>query len=203
MNGKRRRAAVLLALCLPAARVAAAEASTNAVKTREAAMTQAAENDGRHDFDFLHGAFTVHNRRLKERLAGSTEWVEFEATNVGRPLLGGIANEDEYRTEFWPGFVGMAFRFFDPKTKLWAIYWADGRRGLLEPPVYGRFEGDRGRFEGDDTHEGRPVRVRFLWTGVRGPNPRWEQAFSVDGGTTWETNWIMDFTRDARRTEAR
>ena len=25
--------------------------------------------------------------------------------------------------------------------------------------------------------------------------PRWEQAFSEDGGKTWETNWIADFTR--------
>jgi hypothetical protein len=27
------------------------------------------------------------------------------------------------------------------------------------------------------------------------PTPRWEQAFSEDGGETWETNWVMDFAR--------
>ncbi|HJQ37589.1 MAG TPA: DUF1579 domain-containing protein, partial [Thermoanaerobaculia bacterium] len=48
-----------------------------------------------------------------------------------------------------------------------------------------------GHFEGDDHHEGTPVRVRFTWT----QEPRWEQAFSTDGGATWETNWIMRFTR--------
>jgi hypothetical protein len=26
---------------------------------------------------------------------------------------------------------------------------------------------------------------------------RWEQAFSDDGGATWETNWTMDFARVA------
>jgi NIPSNAP len=31
---------------------------------------------------------------------------------------------------------------------------------------------------------------------VTSATPRWEQAFSVDGGKTWETNWIMDFTRE-------
>lgn len=154
------------------------------------------EQDGRHDFDFLHGTFRVRNRRLKERLRGSTEWLEFEATNASRELLGGLGIEDEYRTEFWPGFVGMAFRFFDPVARRWAIYWADSNRGLLEPPVYGGFADGAGVFEGDDVFEGRPIRVRFLWTGVASQTPRWEQAFSTDGGATWETNWIMDFERE-------
>jgi len=162
-------------------------------------MHDATADDGRHDFDFLHGAFKVHNRRLKERLQGSTEWLEFEATNVGRPLLDGLGNEDEYRTDFWPHFVAMAFRFFDPKTKRWAIYWADGNRGILEPPVYGAFSGGRGVFEGEDLFAGKPIRVRFLWSGVATPTPRWEQAFSADGGATWETNWIMEFERDVAR----
>jgi len=156
--------------------------------------------DGRHDFDFLHGAFKVHNRRLKARLAGASDWLEFEATNVARPLLGGLGIEDEYRTEFWPGFVGMAFRFFDPETRRWAIYWADSRRGVLEPPVYGGFSNGVGRFEGDDVFEGRPIRVRFRWSGVDTPTPRWELAFSEDGGETWEVNWTMDFVRQAEPT---
>ena len=51
-----------------------------------------------------------------------------------------------------------------------------------------------GVFEGEDTFEGRPIRVRFTWTGVTTETPHWEQAFSEDGGETWETNWVMDFT---------
>lgn len=53
-----------------------------------------------------------------------------------------------------------------------------------------------GIFFGDDVHEGRPVRVRFIWRSADG-TAQWEQAFSPDGGTTWETNWVMDFTRIA------
>ena len=36
---------------------------------------------------------------------------------------------------------------------------------------------------------------------IDSPNPtpgtaaRWEQAFSADGGATWEVNWVMEFTR--------
>lgn len=154
---------------------------------------------GARDFDFLMGSWKVHNRRLRERLKGSSDWVEFAATCVARPLLGGLGNEDEYRTDYWPGFIGMSFRFFNPATKQWAIYWADSLRGTLEPPVYGTFDGDMAVFEGKDTHEGRPITVRFTWSRVTTVMPRWEQAFSSDGGKTWETNWVMEFSRPDRR----
>ena len=148
------------------------------------------------DFDFWMGRWNVHNRRLRERLAGSNEWDEFEATSVARPILDGLGNEDEFRTEFDGGFLGMSFRFFDPATKRWWIYWADTRRpGELDPPVSGTFSGDTGVFEGPDVFAGRPILVRFIWSGVTTPSPRWEQAFSADGGDTWETNWVMEFTR--------
>jgi hypothetical protein len=147
------------------------------------------------DFDFWLGRWKVRNWRLRERLADCDEWEEFDATVVARRLLDGAGNEDEFRTEHDGGFVGMSFRFFDPTTRKWSIYWADSRRGVLEPPVFGTFSGDAGCFEGDDTFEGRPIRVRFLWTGVTTTTPRWEQAFSDDGGETWETNWVMEFER--------
>jgi len=147
------------------------------------------------DFDFFMGRWTVQNRRLTERLAGSDEWEEFESTSVAHPILGGLGNEDEFRTRHAGGFIGMSFRFFDPVKRRWSIYWADSRRpGELDPPVFGTFSGDIGVFEGEDEFEGRPIKVRFIWSGTRTRTPRWEQAFSVDGGETWETNWIMDFS---------
>jgi hypothetical protein len=91
----------------------------------------------------------------------------------------------------------MSFRFFDPERQRWSIYWADSRRpGELDPPVFGHFGGDTGVFHGEDVFRGRPVLVRFIWSGVTTSSPRWEQAFSDDGGRTWETNWVMDFTPD-------
>src|ERR1017187_880121 len=162
----------------------------------EAAMkTMDGAGDGARDFDFWMGRWNVHNRRLRERLKGSTTWDEFEATCVARELAGGLGNEDEYRTDFAGGFVGMTFRFYNPTTKLWAIYWADSRRGVLDPPVVGSFSGDTGVFEGTDTFEGRPIRVRFIWSRLTPATARWEQAFSADEGSTWETNWVMDMTR--------
>jgi hypothetical protein len=158
-------------------------------------MAQAVAREGTaRDFDFWMGRWKVHNRRLRRRLRGSDEWEEFEATSVARPLLDGLGNEDEFRTDYRGGFVGMSFRFFDPEKKQWAIYWADSRRsGELDPPVFGSFSGDTGVFQGEDTFDGRPILVRFIWSGVTTSTPRWEQAFSDDGGKTWETNWVMDF----------
>jgi hypothetical protein len=147
------------------------------------------------DFDFLLGNWKVHNRRLKQRLAGSREWEEFEATSNCASLLDGLGNQDEYRTPARPGFVGMSLRFFDPASGKWSIYWIDNRTGQLQPPVVGGFFGETGVFEGEDAFEGRPIRVRYVWSRVHTGRPRWEQAFSSDGGKSWETNWLMDFTR--------
>ena len=120
-----------------------------------------------HDFDFLFGRWAVHNRRLRRRLAGSGEWEEFSAEHVARPLLDGMGNEDEFRTDHDGGMIGMSFRFFDPKARLWSIYWADSRRcGRLDPPVVGSFADGIGMFEGIDTLDGKPIRVRFVWSQI-------------------------------------
>ena len=154
---------------------------------------------GARDFDFLHGAWNTRQRRLRAWLAGSDEWDEFEATLTSEPMMDGLGTVEELRTDHDGGFVGMTFRFYDPATDQWAIYWASTRRPTLEldPPVIGSFSGDVATFECDDTHDGRPVRVRYRWTNVSTPTPHWEQAFSEDGGATWETNWTADFTRAA------
>jgi hypothetical protein len=156
------------------------------------------ENDGRRDFDFLFGRWRIENRRLARRLEGCTEWLEFEATGEARPALGGLANVDSFSTSaYWDGkpFEGMTVRTFNPRTRLWSIYWADDRIVELGPPVHGRFEGGHGQFFGDDSFGGRPIRVRFDWHALGADRATWEQAFSPDGEKTWEMNWRMEFTR--------
>ena len=157
---------------------------------------QVPETSSARDFDFWMGSWNVRGRRLRERLAGCEDWEPLEATSVAWPLLDGLGNVDEFRTDQGGGYSGMSLRLFDPATRTWSIYWADSRfPGPLEPPVVGAFSGDVGVFECDDTFEGRPIRVRYTWSRVSSGSPRWEQAFSPDGGLTWETNWVNDFTR--------
>ena len=147
-------------------------------------------------FEFWLGRWNAHNRVLREPLSGSDAWDEFAAAVVARSLPGGLGYEDLYCTEFDGGFIGMSFRFFDPETELWSIYRVDSRRpGVLDPPVFGSFSGDMGLFLGQDTLAARPILVRDLWSGVTTSSPRWEQALSDDDGDTWETTWIIDFTR--------
>ena len=160
----------------------------------------AADTDlsGLHDFDFLVGEWRVHSRRLKERLAASTDWEEFEGTIISRRLMDGWANVDDTVFHTPQGiYRGVAPRAYDPKSGQWAIWWIDGRNpfGALDPPVKGRFVKGVGTFYADDVLRGKPIKVRFTWSDITPTTARWEQAFSPDGGKTWETNWMQKLER--------
>jgi len=153
---------------------------------------------GLHDFDFLVGNWRSHHRKLKDRLAGSHAWVEFEGTLSMHKLMDGWANVDD-NVFYVPGgtYRGVGLRAYDPKTGQWAIWWLDGRDpfGDLDPPVKGHFVNGVGTFYADTTLRGKPIRMRFIWSHITATSARWEQAYSPDNGKTWETNWIMEFTR--------
>lgn len=166
-------------------------------ETRVASPSPSTGHDGRHDFDFFHGRWHLRNRRLKTWLANSNEWVEFEGSLVCQSLLDGIGNLDEVVADFGDGIHGLSLRLFDPATRQWSDYWATKRAGILGPPVIGAFADGVGTFFGDDQFEGRPVRIRALWSQPAADQVHWEQAFSLDQGKTWETNWTMRMTRQA------
>lgn len=144
------------------------------------------------DFDFLQGDWDVANRRRTDFLDEASPWEEFTAVSVATRHFDGGASFDEIR---FPGYTGLTVRLYDPETRRWSLYWGDSRTGRLFPPVEGAFTDGRGEFHGDDEHDGKPVRVRYFWSAITVDSAHWEQAFSVDGGDTWVTNWHMDFTR--------
>ncbi|MCW8377628.1 hypothetical protein [Streptomyces justiciae] len=147
-----------------------------------------------HDFDFFHGDWQVLNRRRTDFLDPDSDWAEFPATNHCWPLFDGAANVDEIDMPHLSA-KGATLRLFDRESGQWSLNWASSRTGTLFPPVVGQFTDGRGEFYGDDTHDGKDVRVRFVWSDVSAAGARWEQAFSLDGGDTWLTNWVMEFTR--------
>src|SRR5512140_3876637 len=152
--------------------------------------------DGRTDFDFFIGTWVGHNRRLRERLKGSTSWEEFEGALVDRQILGGMGNMDEVVLERESGrFYGATVRLYDLQSHQWSLYWADGIHGALAVPEVGSFQDGIGEFYAQEPFEGRRILSRFIWSHITGTSCRWEQAFSEDAGRTWETNWIADFTR--------
>ena len=151
---------------------------------------------GLQDFDFFVGDWTVRHRQLRTRLAGDTEWLEFSSRCRMRKILGGAGNFDEISVPSPRGaYNGATLRLYDAEAGTWSIHWLDSRNPVLEAPMVGRFDQGIGLFHADETFEGRPIKVRFIWTPVSAEACRWEQAFSPDDGRTWETNWIMDFAR--------
>ena len=151
--------------------------------------------DAVHDFDFWFGHWNIRNERLKQRLVGSQDWETFDAVGDCHAILGGIGNMDSFDSNWNGGFRGMSLRLFDLEKKQWSIWWTSSRTGRLEPPVVGVFRDGVGTFEGDDTQDGRPVRLRFTWSHITPTGAHWEQAMSADSGATWETNWRMYMTR--------
>jgi len=150
----------------------------------------------KHDFDFFAGKWKLHNKKLKSRLNHCADWIEFESTQEMYKVLNGIGNIDNFLAEFnGQPFEGMTVRLFNPKTKLWSIYWADSNEGKLDPPVVGSFENNVGHFFTKDTFNDKPILVVFRWDTRDKNNPVWSQASSSDNGKTWEWNWYMYFTK--------
>jgi len=168
-----------------------------------ASSPTAASAAGSHDFDFLIGDWKIANRKRLAVLRDDDRWERFEAVSHARPLPGGVGNFDDFISDGWrPGRIGVTLRVFNARTGLWSLYWMTNQGGgidpltnHLEPPVVGRWQGDQGVFEGDDTYEGRPIRVRYTWRRLDADHAHWEQAFSADQGRRWETNWTMELTR--------
>ena len=152
--------------------------------------------DGAHDFDFELGTWRTHVRRRLRPLTGSDTWTELRGTTVVRRVWGGKANLVELVAD-GPGgrFEGLSLRLYDPGTGQWSLHFASSRDGALAPPTVGAFRDGRGEFYARETLGGRPILVRFVISDITPTSCRFEQAFSADGGRTWEVNWIATDTR--------
>jgi hypothetical protein len=138
----------------------------------------------------------VAHRKLRQRLAGNNDLFEFGGTCRAWELLGGAGNVDDHRLDDPNGaYAAATVRRTDPATGIWSIWWIDPRFPGLSAPVNGRFDKSVGTFLGKDELAGVPIDVRFIWSKIAPGFAQWEQAFSADGGTSWETNWVMEFTR--------
>jgi hypothetical protein len=166
------------------------------VSTNGPATTQ---GDGSHDFDFLIGVWKAHVRRLPERLKGSNVWVEYNGISNHKKLLDSNANFEEFDVSSPDKKLrikAQTLRLYNPESHQWSIYLVDLDKGTLDlPPVVGQFNGRRGEFYNQQTWEGRAVLVRYVWLDVSPKSSRMEQAFSSDGGKTWEVNWICELSR--------
>jgi hypothetical protein len=157
---------------------------------------QHTKRDGQHDFDFEIGVWKTHLRRLVHPLTGSTTWIEYQGTTVVRKVWNGRANLVELEAD-GPGghFEGLNLRLYNPESHQWSLNFANSNSGTLSQPTIGEFKNGRGEFFDQEIVNGRAIFVRFVISDITPNSCRFEQAFSDDGGKTWEVNWIATDTR--------
>ena len=181
--------AVMGLLYLPAAPACAQAAKA----ARAGAETP---RDGQHDFDFEIGTWRTHLKRLAHPLSGSNEWLEYEGVTIVRKVWNGRANLVELTADGPDGhFEGLNLRLYNPRSRQWSLNFANSGGGTLGQPTIGRFIDGRGEFYDQEDFDGRAIFVRFVITPLDADTIRFEQAFSDDGGKTWEINWVATDTR--------
>ncbi|HEY0701979.1 MAG TPA: hypothetical protein VGD60_04350 [Candidatus Acidoferrales bacterium] len=190
-----RRAALLGALIL-------AWPLTHQAKThaQQAGAAQNAQRDGAHDFDWEIGSWHSHLKRLEHPLTGSTSWVEYDGTSEVSKVWDGRANLVELEIQGPTGKIeGMSLRLYNPAAHQWSLNFSNSRVGTLSVPTVGEFRGEghnlRGEFYDYEDFGGRMILVRNIFSDITPNAWHFEQAFSTDGGKTWEVNWITDDTR--------
>jgi hypothetical protein len=162
----------------------------------QSAAAPAKPRDGQHDFDFEIGTWKTHLKRLVHPLSGSDAWVELEGITVVRKIWDGRANLAELTTDAASGHLQvLSLRLYDPQARQWSLNTANAHSGSLGVPTVGEFNKGRGEFFDQESINGRMVLVRNVWSDITADSCRFEQAFSDDGGKTWEVNWIAVDTR--------
>jgi hypothetical protein len=180
---------------MQSAALALAGLSARSAVAHEVALPEGTASRG--DFDYFIGSWRVEHRRLRKRLAGSNDWEEFAGRTRCQQMFGGLVNLNESvsyrggRTSY-----GLGLRALDEPGGRWTDwYLSAGDLSKIDPPLYGRFAKGVGTFLSREMFEGRPILVRGQFASVSAGDARWEQAFSADDGTTWETNWVMRYLR--------
>jgi len=184
-----------MARTIPAAAVVCLAALT-AAPVLSAAPAPPAAHDGAHDFDFELGTWKTHVKRLLHPLSGSSDWAEYDGTSVVHALLDKRANLVELHVAGPAGKIeGVSLRLYNPLARQWSLNFSNIAAGTLNVPTIGGFHDGRGEFYDQETLGERAILVRFVISDIKPDSCRFEQAFSADGGKTWETNWIATDTR--------
>jgi dihydrofolate reductase len=178
----------------PSAARAPSQADSSQAKTEN--QISGTERNRQHDFDFNIGTWKTHVSRLLRPLTGSTNWVEYDGKSVVRKVWNGRASLFELHVDGPAGHIeGVGLRLYNPQSRQWSLNWANSHDGTMTKPMIGEFKNAHGEFFDQETFNGRAIFARNGFSDITTNSSRFEQAFSNDGGKTWETNWVMTFTR--------
>lgn len=157
--------------------------------------TESADGGGQRDFDFNFGTWKTHVRRLLHPLTESSTWAEYDGTSVVSKVWDGRASLLELEVDGPAGHLeGLGIRLYNPESHQWSLNWASSADGEFQPPMIGQFANGRGEFVDHEIFSGRSILSRNAFSEISTDFSRFEQAFSQDGGRSWETNWVMTFT---------
>jgi hypothetical protein len=186
-----RAAKIALSLC--------ALALTSPVEAAQGggAPAAAAQRDGQHDFDWEIGQWRTQLSRLRKPLTGSKEWVRYSGTTTVRKVWDGRANLVELDVDGPAGRLqALSLRLYNPEARQWSLNFSNSASGTMSyPPSIGEFSNGRAEFYSQEMLGSRAILVRFVLSDIKPNSAHFEQAFSADGGKSWETNWVADDTR--------
>ena len=172
-------------------------AESNSYATRVRPLQARQERVGQHDFDFAAGTWKTRISRLQHPLTGSTTWLKYEGTVVTRKVWEGRGYLEEIEIDGPTGHLqGLTLRLYNPEAHQWNLSFANSNDGLLNPPLVGEFKNGRGEFIDQEQFKGRAILVRHVFSEITPNSHHFEQAYSPDGGRTWEPNWIAELTRE-------
>jgi hypothetical protein len=149
-----------------------------------------------HDFDWQVGAWKTQIRGLKRPLTGSTTWREMSGTKIVRKVWNGRAQLEEIEADGPNGhFEDLMLVLYNPGARQFSLRFASGSSGVLSVPMVGAFKEGRGEFYDQESLGDRAILVRVIWSDITPETHHFEQAFSDDGGKTWETNFTASLSR--------
>jgi hypothetical protein len=165
-------------------------------EAHQGAKPSGAPRDGQHDFDFETGSWKTHLKRLLHPLTGSSTWVEYDGTTIVRKVWNGRANLVELEVDGPKGHIeALSLRLYNPDSHQWSLNFSNSASGTMGTPSIGGCKNGRGEFFDQEALGARAILVRFVMSEITPTSCHFEQAFSDDGGKTWEVNWIADDVR--------
>jgi hypothetical protein len=122
-----------------------------------------------------------------------------EGDDGGAEDMDGRGQLEKIEADGAPGhFEGMTVFLYSPQSRQWSQDFASSVDGSLETPLIGEFKGGRGELVSQEQFKGKTILVRGVWSEIKADSHRFEQAFSDDGGKTWEPNFVATLTRAAQ-----
>lgn len=154
------------------------------------------------EFDFWLGNWNVQNKRLQP----SGEWSP-SGTAVAQVQsgVGGLVIVERWTGKDPLAMRGFSLRSFDAVQDRWEIIlnWHSGSPSTFGMMV-GNFLGDRQPASADPYRAEffAPVttpKTRYTFSKITPNSCQWDQALSTDG-STWKTDWTMEFSRKEQHT---